>query len=168
MEKSRIYKVTFENGTVHYGRVALSKGYSEKTYISNLLSGYKHNINNPLRVSMITEFEKRVVNEQSTLMCEIVFEGDTTESTKVKDGLIKNTKLCMNTRLSTINKSPKKQPLKVKKEYVKSLTNSNGEKLTYIDVDRVFVRKLSSVVNFKKKHPIKPNYVLSLKDIVII
>jgi len=167
-ENSRVYKVTFKDGNVHYGRVCLSKGYSEKTYITNLLSGYKHNINNPKRVGRITKFEKRVVAESNTLKCEIVFEGNTQESLKFKDEQIKMEAVCMNKRKSNVHRSPVKVEFKVKKEYVKTLTNAKGEKLFYINRDRVFSMGFNKDVDFKQTHPLKPNFVRSLRDVTVV
>ena len=168
MGNSRIYKVTFEDGMVHFGRVSLSKGYSEKTYITNLLSGFKHNINNPNRVNKITDFERKVVNESNTLVCEIVFEGEDKEAISVKDRMIRETKNCMNSRKSTEVKRGKNETLKVKKEFVKTLVNNKGEKLFFILIERVMKRKLNEKVNFNVKHPIKSDFVLCNTNVEVI
>ena len=85
-ELSRVYKVTFNNGDTHYGRVVSSKNYSAKTYLVEQSRKLKYNSNNPLRVNMTTEVEKRICNEFETTICEIVFEGPTSEAIKFKYG----------------------------------------------------------------------------------
>ena len=159
---SFLYKTTFEDGSVHYGRVNASKGYSDKTYISNLLSGFKHNSSNPLRQSMITEFERKVVIEQSSLVCERIFFGTTDECRVERDRLVSITNMCMNVRPSLTDTLGKltKQVVQIKKEYVKTITSAvDGTKINFIDMEYGFRRALKENMITNKKHPLNANFV---------
>lgn len=159
---SYLYKTTFTDGLVHYGRVNASKGYSNKTYISNLISGYKHNSNNPLRYTMITDFEKKVFTELSSLVCEIVFFGTTEECRKERDRLIKITNNCMNSKSSSIDTFGKlsKEIVQIKKEYVKTIVSAvDGTRMFFIDKEYGFRRALTDNMVTSKKHPLNSNFV---------
>jgi hypothetical protein len=158
---SYLYKTTFEDGFVHYGRVNASKGYSNKTYISNLISGYKHNSNNPLRYTMITDFESKVFTETQSLNCEIVFFGTTEDCRKERDRLISITNNCMNSKASSIDTigKIKKQIVQIKAEYVKILSAIDGTKMYFINMEYGFRRALRENMVTYKKHPLNPNFV---------
>lgn len=159
---SYLYKTTFTDGSVHYGRVNASKGYTAKTYISNLLSGYKHNIHNPLRQSMITEFERKVNSERSTLKCERVFFGTTSECRTERDKLVKVTDRCMNTRQSlsdTTGKISKTPTLRLRGECVKTITSTvDGSKMYFVEREYGYLRGLKDNM-IGKKHPLNPNFI---------
>lgn len=163
---SIVYKTTFEDGTTHYGRVNSDKRYSPKTYISNLLSAYKHNINNPLRINMITDFEKKIHSEQLTLKCEIVFSGTTIESMAAKDSFIKYDKNSMNSRVSSDNTGKiAVEIIKIPKAHSKQLASASGDVVYYIDRSWAKRNGLEHMVNLFKVHPINSEFVLSLKHI---
>jgi len=165
-ENSRLYKTTFEDGVVYFSRVCLSKGYSEKTFISNTISVYKSNKRNPLRKTMITEFEKRVFNEIGTLKCEIIFEGKTTEAMNLRDELIEKTLNCGNKNKS-INTEGRisKEIIKVKKEFSKIMKSSTGAVVSYVDREWARKKGLWEVLNFSNEYPLNTKFVEILKPI---
>jgi hypothetical protein len=159
---SNLYKTTFEDGSVHYGRINASKNYSPKTYISDWYSHWKHNTNNPLRQSMITDFEKKVAAERATLKCEIVFFGSTEDCRKMRDKLIRETNKCMNSKSSLTDTMGRmaKSIIQIKKEYVKTITSAvDGTKIYFIDMEYGFRRALKDNMITNKKHPLNPNFV---------
>jgi hypothetical protein len=159
---SYIYKTTFEDGTTHFGRINASKGYSPKTYINDWYSHWKHNIHNPKRFSMITEFERRVAAERATLKCEIVFFGTTEECRVEKDRLVRTTDKCMNTKSSltdTLGKIGKATTVRLKADKVKTITSTaDGSKMYFIDREYGYLRGLKDNM-IGKKHPLNPNFI---------
>ena len=165
-EMSRLYKVTFEDGTVYFSRVCLSKGYSVKTFISNLISGYNSNKRNPLRQTMITEFETRVFEEVTTLKCEIIFEGLTEEAMKLRDELIKVTPNCGNSKMSLNNEGRiSKEIIRVGKEFSKILKSSTGDIVSFVDSEWARQKGYWDVLNFSNRYPLNAKYVQILKEI---
>ena len=165
-ENSRLYKVTFEDGTVYFSRVCLSKGYSEKTFISNTISVYNSNKRNPLRQTMITEFETRVFNEVETLKCEIVFEGLTDEAMKLRDELIEKTLNCGNSKKSMNNEGRiSKEIIKVGKEFSKIMKSSTGAVVSFVDREWARKKGLWEVLNFSNEYPLNTKFVEILKPI---
>lgn len=159
---SYLYKTTFTDGSVHFGRVNASKGYSAKTYITNILSGFKHNIHNPLRQSMITEFERKVNSEKSSLKCERIFFGTTEECRAERDILVKRTHNCMNVRSSlsdTYGKMGKVPTIQLKADKVKTITSTaDGSKMYFIETQYGYLRGLKDNM-IGKKHPLNPNFI---------
>ena len=101
--KSKLYKTTFINGDIHFGRVASYKKYAPLTYLRDKLSVIKSNAKNPNRTNMTTEFELRVQKEFETVKCEIIYEGLTKDCCDKKDEFILKTSKCLNEKKSTIN-----------------------------------------------------------------
>jgi hypothetical protein len=166
-EFSKIYKTTFEDGTVYFSRLSSSKGYSGKTFISNMVSHYNSFTNNPLRKNLVTEFETRCYNEVATVKCEIVFEGLTSEAMVMRDKLIKTTLNCGNTNSSSNNgqNGAKRELLRVSKEFSKSITNSMGVVVSYVDRDWAKRKGLWEFLNFSSVYPINPKFVEILRPI---
>ena len=166
-EFSKIYKTTFEDGTVYFSRLSSSKGYSGKTFISNMVSHYNSFTNNPLRKNLVTEFETRCYNEVATVKCEIVFEGLTSEAMVMRDKLIKTTFNCGNTNSSSNNgqNGAKRELLRVSKEFSKSITNSMGVVVSYVDRDWAKRKGLWEFLNFSSVYPINPKFVEILRPI---
>jgi hypothetical protein len=166
-EFSKIYKTTFEDGTVYFSRLSSSKGYSGKTFISNMVSHYNSFTNNPLRKNLVTEFETRCYNEVDTVKCEIVFEGLTSEAMVMRDKLIKTTLNCGNTNSSSNNgqNGAKRELLRVSKEFSKSITNSMGVVVSYVDRDWAKRKGLWEFLNFSSVYPINPKFVEILRPI---
>ena len=165
-EMSRLYKTIFVDGSVYFSRVCLTKGYSEKTFISNTISVYKSNLRNPLRKTMITEFEKRVFNELETLKCEIVFEGLTTEAMSLRDELISKTPNCGNTNKSKNNEGRiSKEIIKVGKEFSKVMKSKSGKVVSYVDREWARKKGLWDILNFSNEYPINNKFVEILKPI---
>jgi hypothetical protein len=130
--KSKLYKTTFINGDVHFGRVASYKKYTPLTYLRDKLSTIKSNAKNPNRSNMTTEFELRVQKEFETVKCEIIYEGLTKDCCDKKDEFIIKTRKCLNEKKSTIN-IMKNKIHSIKKEYVKKLVSNNtGETIYYV------------------------------------
>lgn len=170
MENSKIYKTTFMNGDVHYGRVVSHKKYSPKTYLMDKISSIKSNLKNPNRIGMITKFEKRVQLEIDTVMCEIIFEGTTLECVRKKDELIIKTKNCINEKKSSLCNKVNKT-YSIKKEYVKKLINPKSkETIYYVDLEWVKTKEeLMKHVILKDSHPFNVNYKkLHLGKIILI
>jgi len=165
-EMSRLYKTMFVDGSVYFSRVCLSKGYSEKTFISNTVSVYKSNLRNPLRQTMITEFEKKVFNEIETLKCEIIFEGPTTKVMNLRDELISKTPNCGNTNKSKNNEGRiSKEVVKVGMEFSKLVKSSTGVVVAYVDREWARKKGLWDVLNFSNEYPINNKFVEILKPI---
>jgi hypothetical protein len=160
-EFSKIYKTTFEDGTVYFSRLSSSKGYSGKTFIGNMVSHYNSFTKNPLRKNLVTEFETRCYNEVDTVKCEIVFEGLTSEAMVMRDKLIKTTPNCGNIKLSSNNgqNGVTRELLKVNKEFSKSLTSKLGVVVNYIDREWAKQKGLWEFLNFSSVHPINPKFV---------
>ena len=155
--QSRVYKVTFLNGDTHYGRIVLTKNYSAKTYLSDMASRLKNNLNNPLRVNMTTEVEKRVAEEFKTTKCEIVFEGLTSEAIKVKDTLSKTDKEALNIRTNVVV-GESKETIKVPIKYSKVVRSSNGEFINYISSTYAKLHQLGKFLNQTQRHPIDNSF----------
>ena len=166
---SKLYKTTFKNGDVHYGRVASHKSWSAKNYLKDKLSAIKHNSKTPNRINMITSFELRVQKEWDRVKCEIIYEGLTLDCCKKKDELISKTPKCLNERVSTINKMDTK-PRIIKKEYVKKLVSPKTNE-TFYYVDWVWAKShpyFSKHIVSHQSHPIYKNFKkLSLNNIII-
>lgn len=166
-ESSKIYKTTFEDGTVYFSRLSSSKGYSGKTFISNMVSHYKSFSNNPLRKNLVTEFETRCFNEVDTVKCEIIFEGSTSEAMKMRDKLIKSTPNCGNTKFSSNNgqNGASREILKVTKEFSKVVKSSTGAVVSYVDREWARKKGLWDVLNFSNEYPLNSKFVEILKPI---
>ena len=163
---SRLYKTIFADGTIYFSRVCLTKGYSEKTFISNTISVYKSNLRNPKRQTMITEFEKRVFNELNSLKCEIVYEGPTTEAMKLRDELILKTPNCGNSNKSKNNEGRiAKDVIKVAKTLSKVINNGSGQIISYVDREWARKKGLWEFINFSNEYPLNTQFVEILKPI---
>jgi hypothetical protein len=157
-ESSRVYKVTFANGDTHYGRVVLSKNYSAKTYLSDMAGRVLINANNPIRVNMTTEVEKRVHSELSTTLCEIVFEGPTAEAIVVKDTLAAKDLKSLNLRTNVTMGESNKDTIEVPIKYSKVLKNAKGELLNYINVGYANLHQLVKFLDETKRHPLDKTF----------
>ena len=168
---SKLYKTTFENGDVHFGRVVSSKKYSAKTYLSDQISKIKSNRKNPNRLNRITEFELRVEREIETVQCEIIFEGLTAECCQKKDSLIYNSKQCINYRTSVMNKKRETQFRTIKKVYIKKLVNPNTKE-TFHYVDWSWAKShpyFSKHISIDDSHPLYSNFKkLTIDNIKIL
>lgn len=170
-DSSKIYKTTFKNGDVHFGRVVSSKRYSPKIYLSDQISKIKSNRKNPNRVNMTTEFELRVEKEIDTVKCEIVFEGLTAECCEKKDSLIYNSKQCINYRKSVMNRKKVSNPRNIKKIHIKKLVNpKTNETFHYVDWSWAKSHPyFSKHISIDESHPLYPNFKkLSIEGINII
>lgn len=156
-ESSRVYKVTFANGDTHYGRVVLTKNYSAKTYLKDMAGRFIINANNPIRVNMTTEVEKRVHAELSTTTCEIVFEGPTAEAIVVKDTLAANDSNSLNLR-SNVVMGESKDTIQVPTKYSKVLKNAKGEIINYINVGYATLHQLVKFLDETKRHPLDKSF----------
>jgi uncharacterized protein YlaI len=156
-ELSRVYKVTFSNGDTHYGRVVLSKNYSAKTYLSDMAGRVLINANNPIRVNMTTEVEKRVHAELSTTTCEIVFEGPTSEAIVVKDTLAAKDLKSLNLRTNVVM-GESKDTIEVPTKHSKILRNTKGEILNYISVTYAKLHNLNKYLDETKRHPMDKSF----------
>lgn len=159
---SYIYRTEFVDGKVHFGRVNASKNYSEKNYLSNLLSSVKHNSNNPLRTTMITEFERKLYNEfpMGGVKCEIVFAGPTDEAKKFRDSEVsKLGAICMNTRSSGSDMLGIDNIVRVAKEFTKAIRSANNEMIYFIDP--TYGRKMGLVDKMISniKYPLDNKYI---------
>ena len=157
-ESSRVYKVTFANGDTHYGRVVLTKNYSAKTYLSDMAGRVILNANNPIRVNMTTEIEKRVHSELSTTTCEIVFEGPTSEAIKVKDTLAASDSNSLNLRTNVVMGESTKDTIEVPTKYSKVLRNAKGEIINYINVGYASLHQLVKFLDETKRHPLDKTF----------
>lgn len=168
---SKLYKTTFENGDVHFGRVASYKNYSPQVYLSDKLSTIKSNLKNPNRNNMTTDFELRVQEEYDTVKCEIIFEGLTLECCNKKDSLIYNSKKCINMRKSTINKTGSPKPRTIKKVYIKKLVNPKTDE-TFYYVDWSWAKSnpyFSKHILPDDSHPLYSNFKkLTIDNIIIV
>jgi hypothetical protein len=164
-ESSRVYKVTFANGDTHYGRVVLTKNYSAKTYLNDMAGRVIINANNPIRVNMTTEVEKRVHAELSTTKCEIVFEGSTSEAIVIKDTLAANDLKSLNLRTNVVM-GESKDTIEVPTKYSKVLKNTKGEILNYISMTYAKLHDLNKYLDETKRHPMDKSFTQILIPIV--
>lgn len=156
-ESSRVYRVTFVNGDTHYGRVVLTKNYSAKTYLNDMAGRYINNSNNPIRVNMTTEIEKRVHFELSTTTCEIVFEGSTEEAIRVKDSMAAADLKSLNQRTNVVM-GESRDIITVPTQHSKILRNTSGEILNYISVGYAHLHQLVKYLDETKRHPLDKRY----------
>jgi hypothetical protein len=156
---SRLYKTTFSDGTVFFSRVRLSKGYSAKTFCSDVVSHYHANMRNPLRHSMVTEFERMMVKEIESVKCEIIFEGPTNEAMEMRDKLIQSTPNCGNVKKSVENNKGTVEVIRVGKEFSKVLKSVNGEMVNYVSVEWARLRGLWEKCDFNQRHPMDRNFI---------
>lgn len=161
---SRLYKTTFSDGMVYFSRVNLSKGYSEKTFCSDVVSHYHANMRNPLRHTMVTEFERRMVREIESVQCEIIFEGCTKEAMVLRDKMIKETPNCGNFKKSMDIVKGMVDVIRIGKEFSKVLKNSSGDVVNYVEVDWARLRGLWEKCDFNQRHPLNRNYVRILHN----
>ena len=164
-ESSRVYKVTFANGDTHYGRVVLTKNYSAKTYLNDMAGRVIINANNPIRVNMTTEVEKRVHAELSTTKCEIVFEGSTSEAIVIKDTLAATDLKSLNLRTNVVM-GESKDTIEVPTKYSKVLKNTKGEILNYISMTYAKLHDLNKYLDETKRHPMDKSFTQILIPIV--
>jgi hypothetical protein len=164
-ESSRVYKVTFANGDTHYGRVVLTKNYSAKTYLNDMAGRVIINANNPIRVNMTTEVERRVHAELSTTTCEIVFEGPTSEAIVIKDTLAATDLKSLNLRTNVVM-GESKDTIEVPTKYSKVLKNAKGEILNYISMTYAKLHDLSKYLDETKRHPMDKSFTQILIPIV--
>ena len=156
---SYVYRTEFLDGSIHFGRINASKHYNPKNYISNILSTVKHNGSNPLRVSMTTEFEYKVVEEFESVKCEIVFAGPTDEARIYRDNMVKQTGLvCMNKRKSGNDSLGIDNIVKVAKEFTKVLKSATE---TFYFIEPKYGRSigLAEKIISNVKHPIYSDYL---------
>ena len=163
--QSRVYKVTFLNGDTHYGRVVLTKNYSATTYLNDMAGRLKNNLNNPLRVNMTTEVEKRVAEEFATTKCEIVFEGLTSEAIKVKDELSNTDVNSLNLRTNVEVGESNKETIKVPIKYSKVVKSTKGDVINYISSTYAKLHKLGKYINETQRHPIDNSFTQILVPI---
>lgn len=163
-ESSRVYKVSFANGDTHYGRVVLTKSYSAKTYLSDMAGRMLINANNPLRVNMTTEVEKRVYNEYSTTKCEVVFEGPTAEAIEVKDTMANTDSNSLNLRTNVIM-GENKDTLKVPMIHSKVLKSISGDVMNFISSSYARTHQLVKFLNETKRHPLDGTFAQILVPI---
>ena len=156
---SYVYRTEFEDGSIHFGRVNASKHYTPKSYIGNAVSAVKHNVNNPLRVCMTTEFEYKVANELDTLKCEIVFAGPTDEAKKFRNEEVARLGImCMNARSAGSDSLGIDNIVTISKEFSKALKSAN-EILYFIDPRYGRSIGLADKMISNVKHPLYPNFI---------
>lgn len=152
-ECSRVYKLTFEDGSTHYGRVVLSKQYSATTYLKDTANKERINNRNPLRVNMTTFVEKKVAAELETTKCEIVFEGLTSEAIKVKDEMAENDPNSLNLR-SGVEMGERKDVIKIPIKHSKVLRSVSGDVITFVSSSYAMLHDLVQYLNETKRHPL--------------
>ena len=163
-ESSRVYKVSFANGDTHYGRIVLSKNYSARTYLADMAGRLVHNSNNPIRVNMTTEVERRVAMELETTKCEIVFEGSTEEAVRVKDTLVIEDLKSLNTRHGVVM-GEQRDEFKIPIKYSKSVKNAAGNIINYISSNYANLNKLGKYLDERSRYPMDKSFVQILVPI---
>lgn len=152
-ECSRVYKLTFKDGSTHYGRVVLSKQYSASTYLKDTANRERLNSKNPLRVNMTTFVEKKVAAEVETTKCEIVFEGLTSEAIKVKDEMAEKDSNSLNLR-SGVEMGERKDIIKLPIKHSKVLRSVSGDVMTFVSSSYARMHDLVQYLNETKRHPL--------------
>lgn len=150
---SRVYKLTFKDGSTHYGRVVLTKNYSASTYLKDTSNREKNNKNNPLRVNMTTVVEKKVAAEIETTKCEIVFEGLTSEAIKIKDELSESDLNSLNSR-KNVEMGARKDMIKLPKKHSKVLKSVSGDVVTFVSSSYARLHNLVQYLNETKRYPL--------------
>lgn len=150
---SRVYKLTFEDGSTHYGRVVLSKQYSASTYLKDTANRERLNSKNPLRVNMTTVVEKKVAAEVETTKCEIVYEGLTSEAIKVKDEMAEKDSNSLNLR-SGVEMGERKDIIKLPIKHSKVLRSVSGDVMTFVSSSYARMHDLVQYLNETKRHPL--------------
>lgn len=150
---SRVYKLTFKDGSTHYGRVVLSKQYSASTYLKDTANRERLNSKNPLRVNMTTIVEKKVAAEVETTKCEIVFEGLTSEAIKVKDEMAETDSNSLNMR-TNVEMGARKDMIKLPKKHSKVLKSVSGDVVTFVSSSYARLHNLVQYLNETKRYPL--------------
>ncbi len=150
---SRVYKLTFKDGSTHYGRIILTKGYSAQLYLTDTANREKNNKNNPLRVNMTTTVEKKVAAEIETTKCEIVYEGLTSEAIKIKDGLSESDLNSLNSR-KNVEMGARKDMIKLPKKHSKVLKSVSGDVMTFVSSSYARMHDLVQYLNETKRYPL--------------
>jgi len=150
---SRVYKLTFKDGSTHYGRIILTKGYSAQLYLTDTANREKNNKNNPNRKDNMTTFvEKKVAAELETTKCEIVYEGLTSEAIKIKDRLSESDLNSLNSR-KNVEMGAKKDMIKLPKKHSKVLKSVSGDVMTFVSSSYARLHNLVQYLNETKRYP---------------
>jgi len=161
---SRVYKITFEDGSTHYGRVVLTKNYSASTYLKDTANRERLNSKNPLRVNMTTVVEKKVAAEVETTKCEIVFEGLTSEAIKVKDEMAEKDSNSLNLR-SGVEMGERKDIIKLPKKHSKVLRSVSGDVMTFVSSSYARLHDLLQYSDETKRHPLDNTFTQILAPV---
>ena len=159
-----LFKVQFESGKTYYG---LHKVKSVKSFIRTNVQLGKFHLENP-HIHTITNFEELLLNEG--FECTIVEVGNDTNMATLRDQLVQKDTNCINYKksLTNIKKKEKNTPLVVKKEYVKSVKNSKGEVLNFIEKTFGIKKGLTESMKFGILHPLKSNFCLTTANIKVV
>ena len=158
MKKVLVFKSKFPDGSTHYG--VSEQSSTPELYLNKSISIARNQILNGKRSG---KFLMNLLKYEQLVEVEIVNEFSSSESAKsFRTELIKkdsnslnSISLAMSNRIGT-----RVQKLMLPKQFSKTLTSGNGDKLFYVDLLYVKKQKISDVVDFKKKHPVYSNMVL--------
>jgi hypothetical protein len=159
-----LFKVQFESGKTYYG---LHKVKTIESFIKTNTNLGKFHLENP-HIHTITNFEELLLNEK--FVCEIVEVGPATKLAVKKDKLVESDKMSINYKKSVLDKkkAEKNPAVLVKKEFVKSVKNTKGEVLNFIEKTIGIKKGLSEGMKFGINHPLKPNFCLITTSLKIV
>jgi|LauGreSBDMM110SN_4_FD.fasta_scaffold354581_1 hypothetical protein len=159
-----LFKVQFESGKRYYG---IHKVKSVESFIRTNIQLGRFHLENP-HIHTITTFESLLLNEEFT--CEILQIGLDTELAVLKDELVEKDTQCINYKKSVVDKKKleKSPPISIKREFIKRVTNAQGEILNFIDKNFGTSRGLTEGMKFGITHPLKTNFCLITTNIEIV
>jgi hypothetical protein len=164
MKTKNLFKVTFESGKTYYG---LHQVKTTQSFIKTNIGLAKFHLENP-HIHTITNFEQLLLDEK--FVCELINSGEIEEMAKVKDILVETDKMSINYKKSVTEKKKleKNPPILVKKDYIKTLKNSKGEILHFIDKNFGISRGYTDGMKFAQVHPLKSNFCLITSNIKLV
>lgn len=164
MKTKNLFKVNFKNGKTYYG---LSSVKSTESFVKTHKNLAKFHLENP-HIHTITNFETLLLEEP--FECNLIQSGSLEEIAKLKDSLVESDKMSINYKKSLIEKKKaEKTPLVlIKKEFVKSVKNSKGEILTFIEKNMGIKKGLSEGMKFSQTHPLNQKFCLITQNIKTI
>ena len=165
MITKNLFMVTFSNGETYYG---ISKLKTPASFIKANIKFAKFHLENP-QIHSVVYFEELLLNN-TEYNCVILMSGNLEELAVIKDKLVTEDKMCMNSKktLVGIKKLEKSNPVKIKREYVKTLRGIEGTILTYIEKNFGLSRGLDGRMKFNDVHPLKPTFCLITSSIEIV
>lgn len=164
MKIKTLFKVTFESGKTYYG---LHQVKTIQSFIKTNIGLAKFHLENP-HIHTITNFERLLLDE--VFVCEVINRGEIEEMAEIKDTLVETDKTSINYKKSVTDKKKleKNPPIRIKREYIKTLRNSKGDIMNFIDKNFGISRGFINTMKFSQVHPMKPTFCLITSSIELV